>query len=61
MGTQEFRVTVPAPQLVSAQFIKSCVVIVEFDLTVTEVDSCSDAVDAGTLAKLGEGNWPSSI
>ena len=53
--------TVPAPQLVSAQFIKSCVVIVEFDLTVTEVDSCSDAVDAGTLAKLGEGNWPSSI
>jgi len=48
----------PAPVLKSATFVGACMLSLEFDETITKVQQdCSDVLDAGSLAKLGTGEF----
>jgi len=49
-----FSLVGPAPTFDSAEFVGGCRVVLTFSDTITEVDSCSDALSSQTVAKLGD-------
>ncbi|XP_067936862.1 uncharacterized protein [Watersipora subatra] len=51
--TQQLVFTAPAPQILSATFLGACKIVVVFDVTISEVESCEDAFNDASVAKLG--------